>query len=258
MFKIKDDFYSKVKSVIVVNKTTILCTASIICIIGVSFVYGSKLNLELKSNAIQSLHDESPEQLAELVNLNNPEYISQLNVEGNLVYYDESISINTVDKVLDCFVSLPKDLQRLILGTAFKVKLTQFLDGVDGVTFYADRVILVEEFSRDVTETTYHEFGHLLNAFSDINNNSSRVNEVFKSESHLYQGKMKSYITSSPSEYYAGSFLEYMLNSDKLKEERPKTYKLIKSDISSLSDISTHEASKHLNTYIKFGENIDE
>ena len=42
---------TKQSSVIVVNKTTILCTASIICIIGVSFVYGSKLNLELKSNA---------------------------------------------------------------------------------------------------------------------------------------------------------------------------------------------------------------
>lgn len=258
MFKIKDDFYSKVKSTVEINKTTILCTVSIVCIIGISFAYGSKLNLELKSNVIQNLHDESPEQLAELVNLSNPEYIEQLNVEGNLVYYDESISINTVDKVLDCFVSLPKDLQRLTLGTAFKVKLTQFLDGVDGVTFYADRVILVEEFSNNIEETTYHEFGHLLNALSDINNKASRVNEVFKSESHLYNGKMKSYITSSPSEYYAGSFSEYMFNPDKLKEERPNTYKLIKSDISSLGEISTHEASKHLNTYIKFGRNTHE
>lgn len=258
MFKLDYELFSKIKAKVEVNKTTILCTIGIVSIVGLSIGYGTRLDLKLKKEAIQELHMDSPEQLAELKNLSNQNYLDEINIESNLVYYDESININTVDEVLNCFVELPIDLQRLTLGTRFKIKLTQFLDEVDGVTFYADRVMLIEEFGSNVSETTYHEFGHLLHVLGDINNRANRLNEIYRLESQLYDGKMKNYITSSSSEYYAGSFLEYMINPKELQKNRPKTFKIIEEDINSLASVSTKDAVNHLNGYIKFGEHNHE
>ena len=75
--------------------------------------------------------------------------------------------------------------------------------------------------------TTYHEFGHLLDY---------GYNEVFESESSyfvdIYNEEKDNFVVddnydyyvSSPKEYFAQAFAEYMMNPDRLYENTPFTY----------------------------------
>ena len=201
----------------------------------------------------EQLAVKDPYQVQEVVNLGDKRYLQTLGKEG-LVYYDDGVSINTVDEVLNVYSKLPGDFRRLLEDLGFKVKLSQFLNGVDGVTYYGDRVILIEEFGEDITTTTFHEFGHVMNVLGYVENSRNRLKRVYDEESKMYNGPVRDYIISSPSEYYAGSFAEYMLDSDKLRRERPETFEMIDEDVKSLRDVSTEDALEILKPYTPLKE----
>lgn len=211
------------------------------------FYFESYRVKSLKSE-YEQLAAKDPYQVQEVVNLGDKSYLETLGREG-IVYYDDGVSINTVDEVLNAYSKLPDDLRRLVEDLGFKVKLSQFLNGVDGVTYYGDRVILIEEFGEDITTTTFHEFGHVVNVLGYIENGRNRLKKAYDCESKMYNGSLRDYIISSPSEYYAGSFVEYMLDSDKLKRDRPITFEMIDEDVKSLKDVDKKEALDILKPY---------
>ncbi|GAA0101425.1 hypothetical protein UT300012_21400 [Paraclostridium bifermentans] len=230
------------------------CGLLIVSVILFSALYCIKeLNNKALKKDYANLAIKDPYQIEEVINLSDKKYLDTLGKEG-IVYYDDGVGMNSVDSVLNAYTKLPDDLKRLVEGTGFKVKLSQFLDDVDGVTYYGDKVILIEEFGDDLTLTTFHEFGHVVNVLGYIENGRNRLEKCYATENKLYHGTMRDYIISSPSEYYAGSFVEYMLDSDKLKRERPMTFKMIDDDVKSLKDVRVKEASDMFGSYLPLKE----
>lgn len=220
---------------------------------GIVHYYFEIYRVKSLKSEYEQLAAKDPYQVQEVVNLGDKKYLDTLGKEG-LVYYDDGVSINTVDEVLNVYSKLPEYFRRLLEALGFKVKLSQFLNGVDGVTYYGDRVILIEEFGEDITTTSFHEFGHVMNVLGYVENSRNRLKKAYDKESKMYNGPMRDYIISTPSEYYAGSFAEYMLDSDKLKRERPITFKMIDEDVKSLKYVSKEDALDILKPYTPLKE----
>ena len=89
---------------------------------------------------------------------------------------------------------------------------------------------------RNNDDNVYHELGHFL-AFASSNYDvSSAFVEVYKAEKSLYNGRNSSYVLKNSSEYFAESYRNYVLEKDKLKAERPLTYKAVETALSRLTD----------------------
>lgn len=73
-----------------------------------------------------------------------------------------------------------------------------------------------------------HEIGHILDIFNDNERYWSatpKFQDIFEME-HVYAG-YDDYLIQNAKEYFAESFLDYVLEADELKIKRPRTYDYI-------------------------------
>ena len=78
------------------------------------------------------------------------------------------------------------------------------------------------------TDTSiYHELGHFLSLVARNYCNTAEFKDIYNSEKGKYVGNIKSYATSTSSEYFAESYRDYLLNNNGLRSSRPRTYAAI-------------------------------
>jgi hypothetical protein len=133
----------------------------------------------------------------------------------------------------EAYNNLPKSLQNILEKNEFEIYIVKTIDGnenIGGQIMYDIKLILLKNMFFEFEKNFYHECGHALdnkskNKFISKSNEfrSIYLNEKdnFKAENNL------EYYISSPAEYFASAFAEYMLNPERLRENTPRTYEFI-------------------------------
>lgn len=87
-------------------------------------------------------------------------------------------------------------------------------------------------------DAIYHELGHYV-AFTAGNvDQTAEFKNIYAKEKNAFKGTRNndSYIKSSPEEYFAESYQDYVERPDVLKKQRPLTYKFIVDAVSKVTD----------------------
>lgn len=84
--------------------------------------------------------------------------------------------------------------------------------------------------------TVYHELGHFLAFVANNYDMGSKFMSIFNAEKGLYSDYNKAYACSSPAEYFAESFCQYVLVGSELQSSRPQTYAAIEEALSMVTD----------------------
>ena len=84
--------------------------------------------------------------------------------------------------------------------------------------------------------TVYHELGHFLAFIAGNYDKSAKFAGVYSAEKGLYTEHNKAYVCSSPAEYFAESYCQYILANGELKASRPQTYAAIEEALSKVTD----------------------
>ena len=95
--------------------------------------------------------------------------------------------------------------------------------------------------SRSITlqqadDTIYHELGHYLAFIAGNVDQTSEFAAIYNSEKSAFTGYNKAYATQNASEYFAESVKDYVLNADRLKSQRPNTYKAIETALEKVTN----------------------
>lgn len=123
----------------------------------------------------------------------------------------------------------------------FKIKYeTSLPDGSLGGCFNAgDGTITLTRMhiNDDLDDTIYHELGHFLSFIAGHVDNSAEYKAIYNSEKARYRKAFMDsrYAVSSSAEYFAESYMEYVLEPGKLKSAVPKTYAAIQSSLKKIT-----------------------
>ena len=123
----------------------------------------------------------------------------------------------------------------------FKIKYeTSLPDGSLGGCFNAgDGTITLTSMhiNDDLDDTIYHELGHFLSFIAGHVDNSAEYKTIYNSEKAQYRKAFMDsrYAVSSSAEYFAESYMEYVLKPGKLKSAVPKTYAAIQSSLKKIT-----------------------
>lgn len=102
-------------------------------------------------------------------------------------------------------------------------------------------------------DTVYHELGHFLAFLSGRVDETDAFQRVYEKEQHRYKGYDRKYILQNSREYFAQSYQEYALNRNRLKRERPQTYRAIQKALLQV----TQERIRLLQSFYQmFGANV--
>lgn len=136
-------------------------------------------------------------------------------------------------RILKAKDKLPPKVNQMLEKNEYKIYVLEEIDDNEyilGQTIYGLRIILIKDTYFDIERTFYHECGHVIDDESAFTyaSSSNEFIEIYNEEKYLFKsdGYIEYYI-STPREYFASAFAEYMLNPQKLKENTPKTYEYI-------------------------------
>ena len=138
----------------------------------------------------------------------------------------------------DIYKELPETVKRLFVSTDCTLTEVEDIEdaptasGVfmhsDVVHYYAIEIKRNTSFKKE--NVVYHEFGHLLDYGYDesFKSQSDIFVEIYNTEKdHFVVDCNYEYATSTPREYFAEAFAEYMTNPDRLRDNTPMTYDYI-------------------------------
>lgn len=100
-----------------------------------------------------------------------------------------------------------------------------------GYTSMTQGVIILKR----ADEVVYHELGHFLSYMGGNYCTTEKFKEIYEEEKAKFTGYNSSYIRTTPYEYFAESYKDYVLNREELKNTRPKTYAAIVECLSKLT-----------------------
>lgn len=142
------------------------------------------------------------------------------------------------NSISEIYNGLPEVVKRLFVNTDCTLTEVDEIEGAptaagvfmhsNAVHYYAIEVKRNSSFSKE--NVAYHEFGHLLDyGYGESYRSKSEIfMEIYDTEKdHFVVDDNYEYVTSTPQEYFAESFAEYMTNPDRLKENTPMTYDYI-------------------------------
>lgn len=129
---------------------------------------------------------------------------------------------------------LPPKVKHMLEENGYRIYVLDTIDNNElilGQTFYGLKLILIKDEFAFVERTFYHECGHVLDdevAFTFASSSDEFI-EIYNEEKHMFksEGNLEYYI-STPREYFASAFAEYMTDPERLKENTPRTYEYIK------------------------------
>ena len=103
-------------------------------------------------------------------------------------------------------------------------------DSIMGQTRFGPRIVLIKNSGAFVERTMFHECGHILDdelALTFISQ-SDEFKSIYDEERLQFRADNNiEYFISTPAEYFASAFSEYMIKPARLKHNTPKTYDFI-------------------------------
>lgn len=145
----------------------------------------------------------------------------------------------TYERAWDAYEQLPDKVQDMFEDNNYKMYIVESIDNneyIVGQTRYGPRIVLIREDGKYVERTTFHECGHILDdelviGFSGVSDTEEFI-EIYNAEKDKFVADNNvSYYISTPAEYFASAFAEYMLNPTRLKENTPRTYAFIEQQL---------------------------
>lgn len=155
--------------------------------------------------------------------------------EAIMQRYNEE-NYGSLDEIYD---NLPDTVKKLFTNTdctlteVDKIECSPTAAGVfshdNEAHYYAIEIKRLSSLRKDMV--VYHEFGHLLDYGygESFKSNSKIFRDIYEAEkgSFVMHNDNYEYVTSTPREYFAEAFAEYMTNPDRLRDNTPMTYDYI-------------------------------
>lgn len=156
-------------------------------------------------------------------------------IPGQILMHDVVVYTEgeTYERAWNTYEKLPDKVQDMFEDNNYRMHVVDLIDNdenIIGQTIFGPRLVLLKNNGPYVERTTFHEFGHILDdeladtfisrsyEFMIIYNEEK---ENFKADNNV------EYFISTPSEYFASAFSEYMTRPKRLKHNTPKTYEFI-------------------------------
>lgn len=156
-------------------------------------------------------------------------------IPGQVMMADEYVFTygETYERVWETYDKLPDKVKEMFEDNGYRMYVVSLIDddeSIMGQTRIGPRVILIKNSGAFVERTTFHECGHMLDdelAFTFISN-SDEFKSIYNEERLQFKADNNvEYFISSPMEYFASAFSEYMIRPARLKYNTPKTYAFI-------------------------------
>jgi hypothetical protein len=167
--------------------------------------------------------------------LSIPVIYFKTDIPGDIWMYGETIIEEgfTKARVEYAYDKLPQPLQDMLEENGYRIYVVDTIDDNEqilGQTIYGIRLILIKDYGAWIEKTFYHECGHVLDDESALTfaSSSDEFQEIYEEERHNFKAEDNlEYYISTPREYFASAFAEYMLNPERLKRNTPRTYEYI-------------------------------
>lgn len=169
----------------------------------------------------------------------------------------------------EIYNGLPEVVKRLFVNTGCTLTEVDCIEndpnavGIfahnDTAHYYAIEIVRGESYLSKES-TVYHEFGHLLDyGYNECFKSDSKIfTEIYEVEKDYFVVDYNyEYVTSTPREYFAEAFAEYMTNPDRLRDNTPMTYNYIE-HVLKLTSIEEMMYEKQIAKNRRFRETIQE
>lgn len=156
-------------------------------------------------------------------------------IPGQVMMADEYVFTygETYERVWKTYDKLPYKVKEMFEDNGYRMHVVSLIDSdesIMGQTRIGPRVILIKNSDVFVERTTFHECGHMLDDELAVTfiSNSDEFKSIYNEERLQFKADNNvEYFISSPKEYFASAFSEYMIRPARLKYNTPKTYAFI-------------------------------
>lgn len=139
----------------------------------------------------------------------------------------------TYERVWDAYDELPPKVKDMFEDNGYELYIVSLIDNDDsimGQTRFGPRIVLIKNSGAFVERTMFHECGHILDdelALTFISQ-SDEFKSIYDEERLQFRADNNiEYFISTPAEYFASAFSEYMIRPARLQHNTPKTYDFI-------------------------------
>lgn len=156
-------------------------------------------------------------------------------IPGQVIMLDEYVFTygETYERVWDAYDELPPKVKDMFEDNGYELYIVSLIDGdecIMGQTRFGPRIVLIKNSGAFVERTMFHECGHILDdelALTFISQ-SDEFKSIYDEERLQFRADNNiEYFISTPAEYFASAFSEYMIKPARLKHNTPKTYDFI-------------------------------
>lgn len=139
----------------------------------------------------------------------------------------------TYERMNKAYEALPDKVKYFIEKEGYRFYVVDMIDNdecIVGQTVFIQRLILIKNTRSYIEQTTFHECGHVLDdelAYSFISNSNEFLRIYAEEKGNFKVGHNYDYFVSTPQEYFASAFAEYMMHPIRLRRFTPRTYKFI-------------------------------
>ena len=156
-------------------------------------------------------------------------------IPGQIMMADDYVFTygETYERVWDTYDKLPPKVKDIFEDSGYRVYVVTLIDGDEGImgqTIIGPRIVLIKNLGVYVERTMFHECGHVLDDKLAITfiSSSDEFKNIYNEERLQFRADNNvDYYISSPSEYFASAFSEYMIRPVRLQHNTPKTYDFI-------------------------------
>lgn len=155
------------------------------------------------------------------------------------VYIKGNISVDRATYLNNACNYIPGPVLNAFDQLGFKIEIGNYNQSWAGLFNSQTGYIYIENnTSMDYVYVLSHEMGHFLDLLKNLSSETGEFRNVYNAErlklSPKYMGNYN-YYTTSPTEYYAECFSQYVIENPKLANSNPKTYSYLQSDLNTIS-----------------------
>ena len=156
-------------------------------------------------------------------------------IPGQVIMSDDYVFTygETYERVWNAYDELPPKVKDMFEDNGYELYIVSLIDGdecIMGQTRFGPRIVLIKNSGAFVERTMFHECGHILDdelALTFISQ-SDEFKSIYDEERLQFRADNNiEYFISTPAEYFASAFSEYMIRPARLQHNTPKTYDFI-------------------------------
>lgn len=156
-------------------------------------------------------------------------------IPGKIMMIDDCVFTygETYERVWDAYDELPPKVKDMFEDNGYRMYVVSLIDNDDiitGQTRFIPRIVLIKNSETFAERTLFHECGHILDDELSLTfiSQSDEFESIYDEERMQFRADNNiEYFISTPMEYFASAFSEYMIRPARLKYNTPKTYDFI-------------------------------